>query len=175
MDISTPRHKKYLSSKCARAELIWDVTGGSKFSNADRLLALREESRDGQENRDDFNDAKLRGLVRDIDSTDPHIILRTKVIGSWLNTQVNTVTGEVLAAMECHGFLCASYDVTPTNLHSKCDGCGTSFNVHPALICSKVGLVIACHNKVNDKLIYLVKQAFLSGKFLRKTPHPSGS
>ena len=43
----TPANKKCLSSQRESAELIWAVTGGGTFSNADHLLALREERRDG--------------------------------------------------------------------------------------------------------------------------------
>ena len=40
--------EKYLSSQWGSAELIWDVMGGGELSNADQLLALGEERRDGK-------------------------------------------------------------------------------------------------------------------------------
>ena len=58
--------------------------GEGVFSNANHLLALREEIRDGQENRDDVNDAKLKGLVRDLNGTDHRLILREKSTGAWM-------------------------------------------------------------------------------------------
>ena len=39
----TSDHDKYLSSTQGSAELIWAVTGGGGFSNADHLLILSEE------------------------------------------------------------------------------------------------------------------------------------
>ena len=62
------------------------------------LLALREERHDRQKKRDLFNDAKLKGLVRDIYSTDLCLILRTINIGPWMNVWGNKVTGTVLEA-----------------------------------------------------------------------------
>ena len=43
----TPDNKKYQISLRDISELIGDVTGVSKFSAANHLLALREERRDG--------------------------------------------------------------------------------------------------------------------------------
>ena len=52
-------------------------------------------------------------------------------------------------------FQCACYDVTPLNLQRKCNGCVTSFDVLHSLSYSKGGLLIARHNIVCDKLLYL--------------------
>ena len=54
------------------------MTGGGEFSNADHLLALREESCERQKNRDDANDAKLKGLVGDLIGTNWILILRAQ-------------------------------------------------------------------------------------------------
>ena len=59
----TPAEEKYLSSKPGSAELIRAVMGGGALSNADHLLALGEERRDGQKHWEDANDATLNGLV----------------------------------------------------------------------------------------------------------------
>ena len=58
--------------------------------------------------------------------------------------------------------LCAHYNVSPVKLQSNCDGCGTTFGVTHALSCSIGGLVIACHNKIRDKFLYLSWRAFTS-------------
>ena len=58
--------------------------------------------------------------------------------------------------------LCARYNVSPLNLQSHFDGSGTSFGVTHALICSIVGLVIARHNEICDKNLYLSRRAFTS-------------
>ena len=60
------------------ADLIWAVTGGGDFSNANNLLGLTEERIDGQKNRDDANDAKIKGLVGDLIGTDRCLILHAK-------------------------------------------------------------------------------------------------
>ena len=59
-------------------------------------------------------------------------------------------------------FLCARYDVTPPKIQSKCDGCGTSVDVHHVLICRKGGLIITHHNKVSSELLYLAQLPLLS-------------
>ena len=62
--------------------------------------------------------------------------------------------------MEFWDFLCARYNVTPLDLQSHCDGCGTAFKVTRELICSKGVLVIPSHNKVSGKLFFLSRRAF---------------
>ena len=91
-------NKKYLSLQRASKELIRDVTVGGEFSDAYHLLEPREEKHDGQKNRNDANDAKLKGLVRELSNTNRRLILRAKIIGAWLNVRGNTVTGTLFAA-----------------------------------------------------------------------------
>ena len=74
-------------------------------SDVYHLLALREERRDGQKIRYDVNDAKLKDIVADIDSSNWRLILRAKNKGICLNLLVTTVTGAVLFAMEFSGFM----------------------------------------------------------------------
>ena len=96
--------------------------GGGAFSNSGHLLTLRIERRDGQKNQDDVNDANLKGLVRDLDTTDHCLILHTKITSAWMNVRGNMVTGTSLDAMEFCDFLCARYDVTPHHvLNQLCD------------------------------------------------------
>ena len=78
--------------------------GEGAFPNADHLLAIREESHDGQKNLYDVNDTTLKGLIRDLDHTNCRLILRAKITGAWLNVRGTTVTGTVLEAMELRGF-----------------------------------------------------------------------
>ena len=73
--------------------------GEGKFSNADHLMALREERRDKQIWYY-VNDAKLKELITDLDETDLFLILHSKSTGAWLNVRDTTVTGIVLAATE---------------------------------------------------------------------------
>ena len=56
------------------------------------------------------------------------------------------VSGTVLSATEFRDFLCTRYNVSPLNLQSHWDGCGTAFGATHVLICSTGGLVIA-HQK----------------------------
>ena len=49
----------------------------------------------------------------DLNGTDCHLNLRSKITRACLNVQGTTVTGAVLAAMEFCDLLCAHYDVTP--------------------------------------------------------------
>ena len=72
----------------------------------------------------------------------------------------------------CYGisvFLCARYNVSPVNLQSHCDGCGTAFGVTHALICSIGGLFIARHKTIRDKFLYLYRRAFTSA-YVRPKP-----
>ena len=59
-------------------------------------------------------------------------------------------------------FLCAYYDVTPPNIQRKYYGCVISFDVNHWISCSNGGFVIAHHNKVRGKLLYISQWAFPS-------------
>ena len=73
---------------------------GRKNSNPYHLLALREERNDGQKIMDGVNDAKLKDLVADLNTTDWRLILHTKNTDAWLNVWGTTLTGTLLAAIE---------------------------------------------------------------------------
>ena len=93
-----------------------DITVERTFSTADHLLELKEERRDGQKKRYGDNNVKIKGIVDDIGALGRHLILRAKNIGYWMALRVAMLTGTVLAATKCRGFLCTCYDVTPHNL-----------------------------------------------------------
>ena len=75
----------------------------------------------------------------------------------------------VLSATGFRDFLCAHYNVSPLNLHSHCDGCGTAFGVTHTLSCCIGSLVIARHNEIRDELLYLSRRAFTSA-YVRAEP-----
>ena len=118
----TIENEKYLSSQRASVELIRDMTGGGVFYNADHLLVLREERRDGQKNLIDANEVTLKGLVGDLIGNDWRLILRAKDTGACLNVCFTTETGTVLSAIEFRYFLCAHYNVTPSNSRATATG-----------------------------------------------------
>ena len=76
------------------------MAGVEALSNAEHLLVLREERRDKQKNRDDVNGAKIKDLIRDLDTTNQSLILHAKCTGSWVNVHSNMVTGTVLADID---------------------------------------------------------------------------
>ena len=140
----TSVNDKCLSFQRARADLM----GEGAFSNANRLLALREESHDEQKNQDDDNDAKLKGLVRDLYSTYFCLILCTENTGGWFNVQGTTVTGTVLVDRKFCDFYAhiMMLNPPPPNLQRKFDVYGSSFDVRNALSRIKGGLIIAHQN-----------------------------
>ena len=143
-------------------EFIRAVTGEGAFSNANHLLALREEMCDRQKIWYVVNDSKIKDLVVDLDSPDQWLTICAKNKGVCMNVGGTTLAGTLLAATEFCDLVCACYDVTPHNLQSKCDGCDTSFDVRHILICSKVDLVIARHNKIHGGILYLARRALSS-------------
>ena len=148
-------NKKYLSSQQGSAELIQSATGGEAFSNADHLLALGEERRNGQKNWDEANKTTLKNLVRDLKGTDQRLIIRAKNTGAWLSVHSTTVSGTVFSAIEFLDFLCTCYNIYPLNLQSHYNGCGTAFRVTHAFSCGTSGLFIVCQKKISEKLLYL--------------------
>ena len=129
----TSDKEKYLSSTRGSAELVRALTGG-EILHADHFRTLSEECRERNKARDVAYKYRLKCLVRNIKDTDKRLILRAKITGAWLSVRGTTVSGTVLSAANFFGFLCARYNVSPVNLQSHCDGCGTSFGVMHALI-----------------------------------------
>ena len=129
--------------------------GGRAFSIADHLRTLGEERRDGKKDQETANKTKLKGLVRDLKVTGRRLIPRAKSTGTWPIIRGTTFSGTVLSATEFRDFLCARYNISPLNLQSHCDGCGTVFGVTHTLRCSTGGLVIERYNKIRDELLYL--------------------
>ena len=54
------------------------MIGESKFSTSNHLKVLREEMCDRKKIRDEANDAKLGGLVDNLEALDRRLILSTK-------------------------------------------------------------------------------------------------
>ena len=57
--------EKYTSSLRASYRLINIVTSEREISNADHLLAVKEDRWEGKKDRDDANEVKLRGIFND--------------------------------------------------------------------------------------------------------------
>ena len=55
--------------------------GGGAFSNANHFQALREKRRDIEEKRDDANESKIKGVLRDLNNTKRCLIVRVKSTG----------------------------------------------------------------------------------------------
>ena len=144
------------------------MTVGGAFSNADHLRPLSEERRDGKKERDAAYKSKLEGLLIDLKGTHKLLLLSTKSTGAWLSIRGTTVSDTVLSGMEFRDFLCARYNVSPLNLQSHCDKCGTSFGVMHTHSYSIGSLVIAHHNEICDELHYLSRRAFTSASVRAK-------
>ena len=115
-----------------------------------------------------MNKSILKFLVSNVQGTDKRLLLCAKITGAWLSIHGTTVSGTVISATEIWDFECACYNVSPVNLQSPCDRCGTAFGVTHALSCSIGGLVIARHKKIRDKLLYLSQRAFTSASIRAK-------
>ena len=75
----TSAQEKYLTYQRGSAELIWAVTGGGEFSNANHLRTLGEERRDGDKDQEYAYKNKLKSLVRNLKVTGRSLILRAKI------------------------------------------------------------------------------------------------
>ena len=114
-------------------------------------------------------ETKLKGLVRDLKVINKHLIIRAKSTGVWMSVRRITFSGTLLSSTKFRDLLCVRYNVSPLNLQSHCNGCGTAFGGMQALSCIIVGLVIVCHKIICDKLLYLYRHAFNSA-YVRAKP-----
>ena len=72
-------------------ELVWAVTVGGAFSNAEHLRTLSEEQRDRKKDRDAMYKYKLKGLVINMKGTGKRLLIRAKIAGAWLSVSGTTV------------------------------------------------------------------------------------
>ena len=138
------------------------MVGGGAFSNVDHLRTLSEERCDGKKYWDAAYESKLKGFVSNFKGTEKSLLLRAKITGDWLSVRGTAVSGTILSATDFRDFLCALYNLSTVNLQSHCNRCGSAFRVTHTLSCSIDGLVIMCHNKIHDKILYLSQRAFTS-------------
>ena len=73
---------------------------------------------------------------------------RAKHTGGWLNILPQYRNGTVLSAGEFRDSIRIRFGLSPLNMPSKCDGCGSKFTLGHAMKCGKGGLVILRHNEV---------------------------
>jgi hypothetical protein len=64
-------------------------------------------------------------------------------------------------AQEFQDAISMRYGLVPPDLPARCDGCDAPFTFQHALCCKKGGLVISCHNKIQDKLIHMAGKAMI--------------
>ena len=74
--------------------------GESEFSTAGYLQEVKEERRDSRKPWDDFNKAKLEVIVKNLDTFDRGLLLRSKQTGSCLNVRGKKIIDTVLYTME---------------------------------------------------------------------------
>ena len=72
------------------------------------------------------------GLVRDLDTTEGHLILHAKSTGAWIHVQGTMVTGTVLSAAEFRDFLYSCYNHPPPPLPQNSTANATAM-AHPSI------------------------------------------
>ena len=121
--------------------------GRLSFFNADHLQTLGEERIDGQKNRGGANEAKLKGLVKDLKITNMRLILQAQ-------TQVPVWAYAVLQYQVQYDLL---WDFGISYAHITMFPCGPTFRYTYTLSCITGVLVIARHNNISDKILYLAR------------------
>jgi hypothetical protein len=104
---------------------------------------------------------ELRSIVSKLFCDDRRTILRGKDTGQWLSVLPSAVNGTKLSAQEFRDSLLLCYSRSPAAFPSHCDGCGQNFTVRHTLECKKGGLVISCHNEIQDELSDLASNAII--------------
>ena len=103
------------------------------------------------------NKTKLKGFVRYLKDMDRRLTLRIKNTGAWLIVHGTTVSGTVLSATEFWDFLWAHYNAPPplTSRATVTDVVPPSDRVAHLSAGTRI-LVIVRHNKIHDRILYLV-------------------
>ena len=69
-------------------------------------------------------------------------IKRSKLTGAWLTTLPNRLNGSDLSGEEFRYGLHLRFELLPTAMPPRCDGCGERFTTEHAMSCRKGGLII---------------------------------
>jgi hypothetical protein len=104
-------------------------------------------------------EASLDAILCSLPADKSRTIGRGRETSVWLSIFPSTINGMELSAQEFHDALSMRYGDTPSDLPASCDGCQACFTLQHALDCKKGGLVIFCHNEIQDKLVHMAGKA----------------
>ena len=90
-------------------------------------------------------------------------IVRARHTGKWLTVIPSSFDNTDLSAEEFRDNLAVRFDMTPSHLPPKCDGCSQKFSVEHALSCKRGALILQRHNDVAEEWHRLSAQAFTPG------------
>ena len=79
--------------------------------------------------------------------------------GHWLSNIPNSLNGTVLSTEEFRDNLLLRYNLTPSNLPNKCDGCQQPFTITHALNCKHGGLINLRHTEIANEWAHLCSLA----------------
>jgi hypothetical protein len=102
---------------------------------------------------------KLDGILSNLPDGRCRTIKRGEETGAWLSVLPSTVNRTELSTQEFRDALFMRYGIAPPDLPDSCDGCEAQFTLQHALGCKKCGLIIFCHNEIQDELVHLAGKA----------------
>jgi hypothetical protein len=75
-----------------------------------------------------------------------------------------------LSAQEFCDAILMTYGDKSSDLPASCDGCNARFTLQHVLGCKKGGLVIICHNKIQDELVYMAGRVIMTPSAIGNEP-----
>jgi hypothetical protein len=151
----------YKASTLACSHLVAALKGVKVFCSLDHLAVIHEVRIKLQPCKEVKHDWTLASIILTLSCNNRRKILRGQETGRWLLVMASVVNGTQLLAQEYRDALLLHYVRSPADLQSHCDGCGQKFSVKHALGCKKGGLVISCHNEIQDELSNLASKALI--------------
>ena len=152
--------ENWTASCVVTGHLVAALRGQVELRTADQLACLQEGWttvwRRVQRRAEEALTAALEGFL----VLHARQLRRATKIGAWLTVQPSTVNGKELGAQEWRNVFFLRYGLHPPDLPTHCNGCQAKFCISHALDYKKDGLVMACHNKLRDKVVDLAGKAF---------------
>ena len=152
----------YTTSRKATKTIVQAIKRKEAFDASAHINNLMSTLSSISKVKDQQLEEKLSTILKQFDTLHQRAILRIKdeKMSSWLTVLPIAKHHFDLTAQEFRDALAIRYKKPLLGIPSKCDGCGSSFDLSHALSCRTGGLVTQRHNEVRDAFADLSAMAW---------------
>ena len=148
------------TSKQATTHLTQALLGKVAWDIDTHKETMAEAKRNSKIDKVLIHGQKLQESLQKLPPSRKKVVERASETGAWLSAVPNTLAGTELGKDEWRDSACIRYNMRPSTIPKKCDGCGKEATIEHVLNCRVGGLIISRHNELKKELIDLGIKAF---------------